>query len=126
MEKKAEIPSGVHVKIDDMTVVVKGPKDELTRDFNDPRFNGLVKIEVKGNTVHVSNDDTKRKTGAVVGTIAAHIRNMILGVTVGFKYELKILYTHFPMTVAQSGNEIQIKNFFGEKGFRMAKVVGKT
>ena len=126
MEKKVEIPDKVEVKVNEMCVTVKGPNGELSKDFDDPRFNGLIKFEQKGNVFHVSNSDEKRKTGAVVGTIAAHTKNMILGVTVGFKYEMKILYTHFPMTVAQSGDEIQIKNFFGEKGFRKAHVVGKT
>ncbi len=126
MEKKVGIPDGVQVKIQGMSVVVRGPKDELARDFNDPRFNGLVRIEQKDSHVYVSNSDEKRKTGAVVGTVAAHIRNMILGATVGFKYEMKILYTHFPITVAQSGDEVQIKNFFGEKSLRTAKIVGRT
>ncbi len=126
MEKKVEVPSGVQIKTENMHVTVKGPKDELSRDFDDPRFNGLVKIEQKENYIYVSNSDEKRKTGAMVGSIAAHIKNMVIGVTVGFKYEMKIMYTHFPMTVTQNGKDIQIKNFFGEKGFRNAKVVGKT
>ena len=126
MEKKVEILEGVQVRIDGMSVVVKGSKDELAMDFDDPRFNGLVKIENKDGYIYVSNSDTKRKTGAVVGTVAAHIKNMMLGATAGFRYEMKIMYTHFPITVTQTGDRIQIKNFFGEKGFRIARVVGKT
>ena len=126
MEKKVQIPDGVDVRIDGMNIIVKGPLGELSKDFDDPRFNKLVKVEKTGNEVHVANVKDGRKIGAMVGTIAAHINNMVLGTTVGFEYVMKIMYTHFPITVTQAGNEIQVKNFFGEKGARSAKVAGKT
>ena len=126
MEKKVQVPDGVEVRIDGMCVTVKGPLGELSKDFDDPRFNRLVKLEKKDNEVQVSNLDEGRKITAMVGTIAAHVKNMILGTSVGFKYDMKIMYTHFPITVTQAGTEIQVKNFFGEKGARSATVVGDT
>jgi len=125
MEKTVVIPENVQIEVKGLHVTVKG-NGELSRDFADPRLNGLIKIEKKDSTIHVSNSEDSRKIGANVGTIAAHIKNMILGVTTGFKYTMKIMYTHFPLTVSISGDEIQIKNFFGEKGSRTAGIVGKT
>ncbi|MBS3050624.1 MAG: 50S ribosomal protein L6 [Candidatus Aenigmarchaeota archaeon] len=126
MEKKVKIPDGVDIRIDGMSIAVKGPLGELSKDFDDPRFSKLVKVEKAGDEVHVSNLKEGRKIGAMVGTIAAHIKNMMLGTSIGFKYEMKVMYTHFPITVTHSGQEVQIKNFFGEKGSRSATVVGKT
>ncbi|MFA4819731.1 MAG: 50S ribosomal protein L6 [Candidatus Aenigmatarchaeota archaeon] len=125
MEKIVAIPDNVQIEIKGLQVTVKG-NGELSRDFGDPRLNGLIKIEKKDSMIHVSDVERNRTTGANVGTIAAHIKNMIIGVTVGFMYTMKIMYTHFPLTVVINGNEIQIKNFFGEKGSRTAKIVGKT
>lgn len=126
MEKNVTIPDGVEVRIDGTKVIVKGSLGELTKDFDDPRFNGLVKMEKKDSEVQVSCGDSGRKLKAMVGTIAAHINNMMLGASVGFRYDMRIMYTHFPITVTHSGNEVQVKNFFGEKAARTSKVVGKT
>ena len=66
------------------------------------------------------NADRRKK--ALVGTIAAHIRNMIKGSNEGCKYMLKICSGHFPMNVSMSGNEFIISNFLGEKTPRKLKI----
>ena len=58
----------------------------------------------------------------MIGTIKAHVKNMIKGVTEGHRYILKICSGHFPMSVSVSNNEIQIKNFLGEKIPRIVKL----
>lgn len=127
MEKIFAIPEGVDISINKLHIAVKGTNGELSRDFDDPRFNALVKIEKKDSKIHVSSIGRENRTvNAVVGTIAAHIKNMARGVKTGFSYNMKIMYTHFPITITISGNEVQIKNFFGEKGSRTAMIVGKT
>ncbi|MEM0320076.1 MAG: 50S ribosomal protein L6, partial [Candidatus Nezhaarchaeales archaeon] len=67
-----------------------------------------------------------RRGKSVCGTVASHIRNMIIGVTEGFVYKLKIVYSHFPMTVKVEGDKVVIENFMGEKSKRIAKIVGKV
>ena len=57
----------------------------------------------------------------MVGTAKAHIKNMIKGVTEGHVYKMKICSGHFPMTVTVTGQELLIKNFFGEKFPRRIK-----
>ncbi len=126
MEKKIEIPEGVEVEINGFHVKVKGEKGELERDFDSPIYRKIVKIEKEGNIIKVSSSSDRRKIKAVVGAIAAHIRNMIKGVTQGYKYVLKAVYVHFPMTLEQKGDEIHIKNFLGEKTPRIAKIVGNV
>ncbi|HIE14358.1 TPA: 50S ribosomal protein L6, partial [Candidatus Bathyarchaeota archaeon] len=66
----------------------------------------------------------RKKEAALVGTIASHIKNMIIGVTEGFTYKLKIVYSHFPISVKVSGDKVLIENFIGEKNPRVAKIVG--
>ena len=47
---------------------------------------------------------------------------MIQGLQEPFVYKLKVCSVHFPMSVKQSGNEITIQNFLGEKKHRKVKV----
>ena len=124
MMKEVEVPEGVEVELNNRAVKVNGPKGELVKSFDDPRFNRSVEIKKDGKVVITSNE--KRKNKAFVGTLASNIRNMIIGVTVGFRYTMKIYYSHFPMTITVKDNEVQIRNFLGEKGARTAKVVGKS
>ena len=49
---------------------------------------------------------------------------MIKGVTDGFVYQMKVVYSHFPMKVSVKGNELVIENFLGEKHPRKAKLYG--
>ncbi len=121
----AEIPEGVEITLDGKTVTVKGPKGVLSKDFGNPSYNHLVQIE-KSSGIVVTVAIDKRKLKAIAGTIRAHINNMVLGVTDGFRYTMKILYSHFPITAEIKGGEIHIKNFLGEKGARIARIAGKT
>jgi large subunit ribosomal protein L6 len=49
---------------------------------------------------------------------------MIVGLTDGFTYNMKIVYAHFPMTVKAAGDKVTIENFLGERHPRTAKIVG--
>ncbi|MCD6089799.1 50S ribosomal protein L6 [Candidatus Bathyarchaeota archaeon] len=122
VSRKVEIPEGVKVNIDGKRVEVVGEKGRLVRDFS----NSPVSINIEDDQVVVYTDDTRRKAVAMVGTVCAHIRNMIKGVTKGFTYKLKIVYAHFPISVKVEGDKILIENFLGERAPRVAKIVGNT
>jgi len=119
IEHTIAIPAGVTITADGDTVKVKGPKGELSRVFAHPRI--IVKIE-EGD-VRVSCVYPRIKDKAMVGTFVAHIRNMIKGVTVGFTYGLKIVFSHFPMKVAVKGDRVEISNYMGGHDPRYAKIV---
>ncbi len=126
MEKTVIVPEGVNVDISNLKITVSGEKGKLEKDFIHPMFAGRVKIEKKDNEVKVSSDSEKRKVKAIVGTMAAHLKNMIRGVTDGYTYKLKIVYMHFPFTVKLQGDEVTVTNFLGEKSIRKAKIIGDT
>lgn len=124
MEKTILIPEKIEVKVDNFKVFVSGEKGKLERDFYSPLFRKEIKIQKSGNVIKISSDNEDRKVKAMTGTIGSHIRNMINGVTNGYKYKLKIVYMHFPITVKVTGSEIVISNFLGEKLPRKADIVG--
>jgi len=59
----------------------------------------------------------------MAGTIQAHVQNMVRGVTAGFEYRMKVVYSHFPIQIKLSGDRLEINNFLGEKEPRYARIV---
>lgn len=78
------IPAGVDVTLADNVLTVKGPKGTLTRAI---KQDVAVTIEVGHVTLQPQKTDAAK---ALWGTYAAHIRNMIMGVTHGFTRILEI------------------------------------
>uniref|UniRef100_A0A7C2BKP3 Large ribosomal subunit protein uL6 n=1 Tax=Thermosphaera aggregans TaxID=54254 RepID=A0A7C2BKP3_9CREN len=120
-----EIPEGVTVTVDGLKVSVKGPKGELSKDFSYARD---VALRLEDGRVIVETFLADRRKKALTGTVASHIRNMITGVTKGYRYKLKIISSHFPMTVVvdEKNRVVRIKNFIGEKADRIAKIYGNV
>jgi len=122
VEARVEVPEGVEVEIEGMKVKVRGPKGTLERDFGHAR--GVILRREDGEVIVESYFvDSRRR--ALVGTIAAHIKNMITGVTKGFRYKMKILYSHFPVRVEvdEKAGIVRINNFLGEKAPRIARIM---
>ena len=117
--REVEVPEGVEVEIEGKVVRVKGPLGELVRDFS----HAPVEMRKEGNKVIVEAYWPKKRERAMIGTVAAHIKNMITGVTKGFTYKMKIIFTHFPIQVSVEGDKVVIKNFLGEKAPRVAKIL---
>jgi large subunit ribosomal protein L6 len=122
VKDEIEVPEKVQVTLDGPMIKVKGPKGEVSRRLRDPR----IKIEKKGNDVVVSCATMRAKERALVGTFAAHIRNMLVGVSEGFEYNMKIVFAHFPIKASVKGNVFVVENFLGEKYPRKTKIVGAT
>lgn len=120
--RQVEIPESVVVSVDGNTVTVKGPKGELSRNLSYPE------IEIKSvESVLVVNSRVDRKRHrAMVGTLAAHISNMIAGVTKGYEYRMKVVYSHFPIQLKAASGELIINNFLGERKSRSARVLPGT
>jgi len=110
-----KIPENVTVNVDGKTVSMSGPAGRLKREFTARD----IAIEKTAEGL-----EAKGKPMRLVETINAHLKNMIEGVSKGYKKELKIIYSHFPITVEVKGEEVIIKNFVGEKEPRKSKIVG--
>ncbi len=117
--QKIKIPDKVEVTINE-EVKVKGPNGEVVRKFSHPR----IKIRKEGDEVVLEAESPTKKERAIVGTFVSHINNMFVGVTDGFEYKLKVVFSHFPITVKVQGKEILVENYLGEKIPRKTSVVG--
>ena len=120
--KWIEIPEGVEVSVDGRTVTVKGEKGTLTRDFS----HAPISIQLDGDKVKIQTSWPRKRETALVGTIKSHIQNMITGVTKGFTYKLKIVFSHFPISVKVREKTVEIGNFTGERSPRITRIMGNT
>jgi large subunit ribosomal protein L6 len=120
ISKIIQVPDGVEVTMEARKVTVKGEKGTLTRDFSYVP----ISIDVNGKTVRVWAEWPRKKEASLVGTIHSHIQNMISGVVKGFSYKLKIVFSHFPISVKVQGATVLIENFTGERRARRVKIIG--
>ena len=120
MIKEIEIPEGIEVRKEGNDLLIKGPKGELRREFYDHG----IKVEIEESKVKVSSANDRRKSKALVGTWASHIRNMVTGVRLGWEARLKMVYSHFPIKFSVQGNKAVIQNFLGERKDREVKLKG--
>jgi large subunit ribosomal protein L6 len=118
--RNLEIPKNVEIKLEGNKVIVKGSKGQLEKDFSHMKG---ISMEIKDNNLIVQAFFADAKKKAAVGTVIAHVKNMITGVTKGFRYKLKIIYSHYPISVKKDGNKLIISNFIGEKSPRYAIIL---
>ncbi len=120
---EVDVPQGVTVALSGATLTVKGQKGQVSREF---RFPG-IKMTAADGKVAVNAIKVDKQTKATVGTYASHVNNMVKGVTEGYEYSMKIVYSHFPIQVKVEGkNKVSIGNFLGERKPRYASIMGDT
>jgi large subunit ribosomal protein L6 len=113
-----KIPEGVTAHLDGSHLRVKGLKGQLSRNMRFPQ----VTVTCKGNEVTISTESKRKEMTAMVGTLEAHTKNMCRGVSEGFEYRMKMVYSHFPIQLKLQGNRLEIANFLGEKKARYARI----
>ena len=116
---EVELPQGVEVTLDH-EVTIKGPKGTVKKELSYPN----IHLKKDGNKVVLEpqNKFTKQQK-RMINTFAAHLKNMVHGVQQGYEYQLKICFTHFPITVSVEKDTVVIKNFLGEKVPRKARIL---
>lgn len=99
------IPAGVTVDLKDNVVSVKGPKGELSQSV-DPSI--IVKIENNEVTFTVDENNDKvdqKQKQAFHGLYRSLVNNMVVGVTAGYKKEMKLVGVGY--RVSNQGNLIE-------------------
>jgi large subunit ribosomal protein L6 len=116
--RKVKIPDGVKASLDGSILRVTGPKGQLSRNVRFPQ----VAVTSDGKEVTISTESKRKEITAMVGTLEAHTKNMCRGVTEGYEYHMKVVYSHFPIQLKLQGNRLEIANFLGEKKSRHARI----
>jgi large subunit ribosomal protein L6 len=119
VEEQIIIPDNVKCIFENNFLIVRGNKGELKREFNHPK----IHINTKNNIIQIYSKEVRRKQKALIGTYIAHINNMIKGVTEGFEYKMKTVFSHFPIKTSVEETNFIIQNFLGERAPRKANIL---
>ena len=121
LQKTIIIPEDISVKVDKSKVHIKGSLGEMERDFT----HSGIQIEHVNNELLLSSYFPRRKDKSAIRSIEAHIKNMIEGTTYGYKYSMKIVFSHFPIRVnpEMKKQQVKIENLYGGRKPRFAKIL---
>ena len=117
--QKIEIPEGIETEITENALKIRGPEGEVEKKFN----TNNLEFKKEDNKIIIGNKKATKKEKKLMNTIASHIKNMIKGVQEKFEYQLKICFSHFPISIEIKEKESVIKNFLGEKLPRKTKIL---
>jgi large subunit ribosomal protein L6 len=120
--EEVAVVKGITADFKNNVLTVKGSKGTISRKFTHP----IVKMTLAGGKITVEAREVSRREKALVGTWAAHCRNMMKGVDTPFVYAMKAVYAHFPIKMQVKGTELLIENFLGEHHPRHASILGDT
>ena len=121
LRKAIEIPDGVEIEIGEK-ILVKGPNGTVEKKLISP----FAEIKKEDKKIIIEPKNFTKRAKKIINTFNAHIKNMIKGVQESFVYKLKIVSSHFPMNVSVENDKVVIKNFYGEKVPRIAKILPGT
>ncbi len=121
LQRAIPVPTNTKVEIDGRKVRVQGPLGDLEEDLS----HLPIELSLNGSEVVIKTNWPRKREIGMLGTAAAHIRNMIKGVNSGYKFNLKTVYAHFPVTVKvdERSRTLKIENFTGEKTPRSAAIL---
>jgi len=114
------IKEGTTVEVSSRVVTVTGPRGTLKKSFE--HIDMDLALVGGGKFVRLDLWFANKKQLASVRTVMSHIINMMTGVTQGFRYKMRFVYSHFPINVAVNGNDVEIRNFLGERRVRKVTV----
>uniref|UniRef100_A0A7S3Y1Z2 Large ribosomal subunit protein uL6 alpha-beta domain-containing protein n=1 Tax=Heterosigma akashiwo TaxID=2829 RepID=A0A7S3Y1Z2_HETAK len=117
---KLDIPEGVTIKTQGRVVSVKGPRGSLKKDIS--HLNLDLRVNDKKKLLTVVRWFGRRTDVACINTAISTIKNLVIGVTKGFRYKLRFASAHFPINVTVDGQNVEIRNFLGEKRVRRQTV----
>lgn len=127
---EVKVPANVKLTVNARHVMVVGPLGVLKREFKHAVVE-IRKFTAKdGKTrVRVGCWSGSKKANAVVQSVASEIKNLIVGVVRGFRFELKFVYAHFPINcnITTDKKQIEIRNYIGSRNsFKIKMLHGCT
>ncbi len=120
-----EVPHGVTVKLDGKQLHIKGKLGSTVKKL-DLRL-ATFKVEDNKITVgEINNKKLEKKSAHAAQAFSSQIREALNTVNTGIEKRMTVVFAHFPMSIEVKGKEVHIKNIFGEKVPRIAKIIGDT
>ncbi len=117
-----DIPQGVTVTVNKHMVSFVGPLGKTFKSFRSIPIN----VKVDEGKVLLTAIGSKKRDYAILHTARSIVRNICEGLVTGYTIKMKVVFSHFPITVKVDGKKILIENFQGERAPRITHIVGNT
>ena len=117
-----QIPKDVKVNLKGNMLRIQGPLGKVYKNFKSIP----VRIQINDNKILLTSTGERKKYRAILNTAKSLIQTLCIGVVDGFTIKMKIVYSHFPITVNVDGKKILVKNFQGERAPRISMIRGDT
>ena len=110
-----KIPEGVKCAVKSGKVTISGPRGELQKDLSHLKLD--FEYDEKENQVVARCWFGNRKLLARIGTLFGLIKNMCIGVTLGYRYKMRYVYSHFPIqgVVSDDNKSFSFTHFMGQR-----------
>ncbi|MBY9000114.1 MAG: 50S ribosomal protein L6 [Candidatus Heimdallarchaeota archaeon] len=122
IERDVELLEDVKVTLEGFVVTMEGKKGKLIKDFE----NFKVELKQSKDKINVKSYFVDKKKKAKMLAVVGYLKNMMIGVTVGYTYKSKIIFSHFPITVEPDNKKrlIIVKNLYGGRKPLVVPIVG--
>ena len=116
------IPDDVKVSLKGSMLHVQGPLGHTYKNFKKIP----VIIEIDDKKILLKQTGERKKYYAIRNTARSIIQILCAGVVDGFTIKMKVVFSHFPITVKVEGKKVLIENFQGERAPRISMIKGDT
>ena len=99
-----QIPKDVKVNLKGGMLQVQGPLGKVYKNFKKIP----VLIQINDNKILLRKTGERKKHQAILNTAKSLIQTLCVGVVDGFTIKMKIVYSHFPITVKVEGKNVLI------------------
>ena len=113
-----QLPDGTSATYENSVLTVKGKSGEVSRELETSKN----AVAVEGSTIKITSLSGNKPAKKQFGSLRAHVHNLVKGASEGHTFKLKICSSHFPMNVTVKGQQLEIKNFFGERASRFVPI----
>ena len=117
-----QIPDDVKVSLKGSMLHVQGPLGHTYKNFKKIP----VIIEIDDKKILLKQTGERKKHYAIRNTARSIIQILCAGVVDGFTIKMKVVFSHFPITVKVEGKKVLIENFQGERAPRISMIRGDT
>lgn len=122
-----QLPKDVKAKLseDGREITISGKLGSTSKVVN----TALLEAKLHGEKIvlePVPNGKLAKKAALACNSLCFELKSAAEGVEKGVERKMKIIYAHFPISTEIKGKEVLVKNMFGERNPRIARIVGDT
>merc|ERR1711998_264860 len=111
-----KLPNEIILKIKGKKLKIKSTKGSYIKYFNPNNL--IIKKSKKNDLLFIESFNINHSSSSLLRTIGTYINNIIMGLTKGFQFKMKLVYNHFPINLMiynDNNQSIEISNYYGQK-----------